>query len=100
MRKIKILKNKENESQNNIIKNDILSSNEDKIENILDNNLVHILSNKEIEISQNDKIFFRYNNNSCWLNCFLFVYKYLIFSNSNYSNDFQKLFQINPLKNF
>jgi len=84
MSKIKILKNKEDEYQNNIIKNNIINSNEENIVNNIDNNIIHIQNNKEIKISDNYKIFFRYNNNSCWLNCFLFVYKYLIFGNSKY----------------
>ena len=79
MRKIKILKNKEDEYQNNNINNNIIDSNKDNIEdNNIDNNFISSIIYKDTEISPSNNIFFRYNNNSCWLDCFLFIFKYLI----------------------
>ena len=92
MRKIKILKKKEDEYQNNNKNKNVIGSNKYNIDdNNIDNNFISSIINKDTEISPNDNIFCRYNNNSCWLDCFLFIFKYLVFNNIHYSNDLQKL---------
>ena len=63
MSKIKILKNKEDEYQNNNI----------------DKNFIILKNNKDTKISKNNFIFFRYNKSICWLDCFLFIFNWRIF---------------------
>ena len=76
-RKSKTMINKSLEYQNNYICNKTIGNL--NINNNLNNTIFN--NNLDFDINTENYIFFNYKNQSCWVDCFLFIFKTLIYKN-------------------
>ena len=95
-KKSKILKNKISEYINNYYYH-VKIRNE---KNTIDNSEINFDTDKNKHNNDYIKIsFFNYNNNSCWVDCFLFIYNNIIFQNYK-DNKSSKLCLSDEIQNF